>query len=211
MRGQLYGGSSSCSNTTAPDYYGRFDVAFNAALKKWLSPPQLNAVVSRKSHGIPGIFELPIDPSVPVGGAISIEPRLAGTAGHSIVFQFDTTITATGTATSTDLNGVPLGIASPMASANEVVVALSAIPENTRVKVALAAVNGSGASYSASVGFLVGDADASRAVNSLDVDGAKAQSGFDATGANYRYDLNLSGAVTASDILVAKGRVGAAL
>lgn len=36
--GTLYGGSSSCTATTSPEYYGRFDVAFNAALKSWLSP-----------------------------------------------------------------------------------------------------------------------------------------------------------------------------
>lgn len=36
--GTLYGGSSSCTATTSPEYYGRFDVAFNAALKNWLSP-----------------------------------------------------------------------------------------------------------------------------------------------------------------------------
>lgn len=36
--GTLYGGSSSCTATTAPEYYGRFDVAFNAAMKNWLSP-----------------------------------------------------------------------------------------------------------------------------------------------------------------------------
>ncbi len=35
--GTLYGGGSSCTATTVPDYYGRFDVAFNAALKNWLS------------------------------------------------------------------------------------------------------------------------------------------------------------------------------
>jgi hypothetical protein len=34
--GTLYGGSSTCSN--ASDYYGRFDVAYAAALKNWLSP-----------------------------------------------------------------------------------------------------------------------------------------------------------------------------
>ena len=36
--GQLHGGSSSCSNTSAPDYYGRFDVAYEAALSRWLAP-----------------------------------------------------------------------------------------------------------------------------------------------------------------------------
>lgn len=36
--GQLYGGSSSCSNPTGSNAYGRFDVAYNAALRQWLSP-----------------------------------------------------------------------------------------------------------------------------------------------------------------------------
>lgn len=36
--GTLYGGSSSCTANTSPEFYGRFDVAFNAAMKNWLSP-----------------------------------------------------------------------------------------------------------------------------------------------------------------------------
>jgi len=36
--GTLYGGSSSCSSTSSPEFYGRFDVAYNAALKNWLAP-----------------------------------------------------------------------------------------------------------------------------------------------------------------------------
>ena len=36
--GTLYAGSASCTNTTSPDFYGRFDVGFNAALKNWLAP-----------------------------------------------------------------------------------------------------------------------------------------------------------------------------
>lgn len=36
--GQLHGGSSSCSARSNPDTYGRFDLAFNAALKAWLAP-----------------------------------------------------------------------------------------------------------------------------------------------------------------------------
>jgi len=34
--GQLFGGDSSCSNPTGTDSYGRFDVAYTAALSKWL-------------------------------------------------------------------------------------------------------------------------------------------------------------------------------
>lgn len=35
---QLHAGSSSCSTPQNPDLYGRFDLAFNAALKTWLAP-----------------------------------------------------------------------------------------------------------------------------------------------------------------------------
>ena len=34
--GTLYGGSASCAAVSSPEFYGRFDVAYNAALKNWL-------------------------------------------------------------------------------------------------------------------------------------------------------------------------------
>jgi len=40
--GQLSGGLSSCSNTTGTDYYGRFDLAYNAALHQWLGASSPN-------------------------------------------------------------------------------------------------------------------------------------------------------------------------
>jgi lysyl endopeptidase len=36
--GQLWGGASSCTNTTASDYYGRFDLAYENGLINWLNP-----------------------------------------------------------------------------------------------------------------------------------------------------------------------------
>ena len=36
--GQLAGGAASCQNPTDYDYYGRFDLAFQTALKNWLKP-----------------------------------------------------------------------------------------------------------------------------------------------------------------------------
>lgn len=35
--GTLYGGSHSCTNRSGSNYYGRFDVAYNTALKTWLA------------------------------------------------------------------------------------------------------------------------------------------------------------------------------
>ena len=37
LTGQLYGGYSSCAAPTSADFYGRFDVAYIAALYKWLN------------------------------------------------------------------------------------------------------------------------------------------------------------------------------
>lgn len=45
--GQLYGGSSSCSTQTATDDYGRFDVAYSAALSRWLDAVSVRNAVFR--------------------------------------------------------------------------------------------------------------------------------------------------------------------
>ena len=37
--GQLYGGNASCSTPELPDYFGRFDIAYGAALSVWLAAP----------------------------------------------------------------------------------------------------------------------------------------------------------------------------
>lgn len=37
--GQLLGGASSCTQPSAYDFYGRFDLAFNSALQQWLDAP----------------------------------------------------------------------------------------------------------------------------------------------------------------------------
>lgn len=45
--GQLYGGSSSCLNQAASDDYGRFDVAYAAALSQWLDAASARSAVFR--------------------------------------------------------------------------------------------------------------------------------------------------------------------
>lgn len=41
--GTLYGGSATCTSIASPEFYGRFDVSFNAALKNWLAPSTASA------------------------------------------------------------------------------------------------------------------------------------------------------------------------
>ena len=47
--GQLHGGQSYCSTPTAPDNYGRFDVAYNASLYQWLGVTNTQQVTVTKS------------------------------------------------------------------------------------------------------------------------------------------------------------------
>jgi hypothetical protein len=87
-------------------------------------------------------------------------------------------------------------------------VTLTGIADNRRVTVTLIDVNGTGVNFAASVGFLVGDEDNTRSVSDADILLVKEQAGQVTAGANATKDVNLSGAVTSSDILSAKGRSG---
>jgi hypothetical protein len=130
-----------------------------------------------------------------------VEPRAST---HKLVFLFGIPITSPGT-----VNVIPAGSAlPPVINGNNVEVTLSGIADNSRVTVALANINGVGANVAASIGFLVGDNDGSRSVDATDVSAIKALSGQAADNGNFRADLDLSGAITSSDILRAKGRLG---
>jgi hypothetical protein len=159
-------------------------------------------VKSRKTHATLGTYDVTIDPSQALTGSVSVEPRAIG-SGHRLVFQFSAPVTSTGGATTS------VGtVSSVTPSGSEVTVTLTGVPDNRRTTVTLLNVNGTGLNFAASVGFLVGDENNSRSVNTTDISLVKGQAGQTVIAANAAMDLNLSGAVTASDILGAKGRSG---
>jgi hypothetical protein len=164
----------------------------------------LTAVKSRKTHGAPGSFDLTIDATQPIGGTVTVEPRNIG-SGHTIVFQFNDTVTSTGTVTTT------AGAASATFAGSEVLVTLTGVADVSRATVSLANVNGAGVNASASIGFLVGDVNNSRSVTATDILQVKGRSGQATDATNFEFDLNASGSVTASDILAVKGRSGLVL
>jgi hypothetical protein len=65
--GQLHGGSSSCVTPTAPDYYGRFDVAYNTALSQWLTPPLILSTtsLSAEERGVAYVYALQAEGGLP--------------------------------------------------------------------------------------------------------------------------------------------------
>ena len=213
----LSSGSATCSTTSlAPgsrsitaEYSGSssYNYSVSSTLTQAVTSLTLASVVSRKTHTGVGALDIAVDASVAVTGAVTVDPRVAG-SGHAIVFTFASAVSVPGSVTTTDGSGAAIGSASTSASGNSVVVSLSGIADAKRVRVALSGVNGTGSVFAASTGFLVADADGTRLVNSNDTVAVKAQSGLAADAATARYDLDLSGAITASDILMTKGRTG---
>ena len=169
-----------------------------------LSSLLFTGVVSRKTHGAAGSFSVPINPLTLPAGLVDVEPRIIG-AGHTLVFSFNNPITAVGGVSTT------AGSAVSAASGNDVVVTLTAVPDNSRVTVTLTNVNAVATPFAASVGFLVGDVNATRSVTASDISGVKARSGQTTTSLNFRFDVNATGAITASDISAVKARSGLTL
>jgi hypothetical protein len=167
----------------------------------------LTAVKSRKTHGANSIFDIPIQTGVLIGGAVSVEPRQIG-SGHSVVFQFNGTVTLPGTLSVTDAQSNGIGSVSARASGNEVIVTLASIADNRRALVSLTNINGAGLNASAALGFLVGDITGSRSVNASDIAAIKARNGATANLNNFRADINLSGVIDGTDASAAKARSG---
>jgi Abnormal spindle-like microcephaly-assoc'd, ASPM-SPD-2-Hydin/Fibronectin type III domain/Dockerin type I domain len=171
----------------------------------------LLGVQSRKTHAAAGTFDVPIDTTQGIGGAITVEPRAIG-AGHQIVFQFTVPITSFTSLSVTDATMAPIGSFSSASVGNDLQVTLTGIPDNRRVLVNLNNANGpGGASVAAAIGFLVGDVNNSRAVNATDISGVKARSGLATNSSNFRFDLNSSGGINATDIAAVKARSGLVL
>jgi hypothetical protein len=61
------------------------------------------------------------------------------------------------------------------------------------------------------MGFLIGDTNNTRSVNTTDVSGIKARAGQVTTSTNFNYDVNASGTINAADIAATKARSGTTL
>ena len=141
----------------------------------------LVSVNSRKLHsGTP--YNIDINRQALIDGNVTIEPRSIGN-GHTIVFQFNDTVTFEGTANAT------VGTVIPASVADTVVVTLLNVPDKQRLTLQLNGVNNT-FSDSVSIGFLVGDVNNSYKVNASDIASVKARNGQLLSTNNFRFDLN---------------------
>ena len=166
---------------------------------------QVNGAVSRKVHGAAGTFDIPlVGGSLTAGQAITVEPRAIG-SGYQIVFQYSTAPTSSGVATTSSGN-----VSGPVFSGNEAILTLTGVTNASRVQVNLPGVNGA-VDATAFVGFLLGDVNGSRLVNSTDILTVKAVSGQAASASTFKTDLNASGLTNSTDILTVKSVSGQTL
>ena len=175
-----------------------------------VTPFSLLAVQSRKTHGTAGDFDVAIDTTQAIADAVTVEPRVIG-SGHVLVFQFDAAVNTAGFVAAVNGSGVTIGSVTAMPFGSTVLVTLPVVPDNSRATVTLTGVNGTPVPMSASIGFLVGDVNNTRSVNSSVISNVKARSGQSTTALNFRFDLNATGAINAADISAVKARSGMVL
>ena len=155
------------------------------------------------------------DINLPASGPAGVECRAPGAGGsYQLVFTFDRSVAAAGTASTTQ------GTATTSAPAmgpdvNQVTVNLTGVTNIQHLIVTLNnARDVSGSTFgpaSARMDVLVGDTTANHAVNSSDVSQTKAQSGSAVTNANFRTDVTANGSINASDVSAVKANSGTAL
>ncbi|MGH8165041.1 MAG: dockerin type I domain-containing protein, partial [Rhodanobacteraceae bacterium] len=97
---------------------------------------------------------------------------------------------------------------SPTFSGNTVSVPLTGVTDSEVITLTLSNINGTAATTSVNLGFLVGDSTGDRVVNGNDVSQLKSRSGQAAGAGNFRSDLNLDGTINGNDTSLAKSKSG---
>jgi hypothetical protein len=180
--------------------------------------PVPTGIVSRKTHGLAGTFDVDLKPPAP-----GIECRTGGaTLDHTVVVTFAVPVTVIGNGTvkaqvtsgagQVGTGGVPNGNAVVVSGAT-VTVSLTNITNAQRLSITIFGVNDGTISGDVVVpmSVLLGDTNNNGAVSASDIGQTKAQSGLPASGTNFRTDVNVSGSITASDIGQVKAQSGTSL
>ena len=166
------------------------------------SAPLLNLtnVVSRKTHGSAGTFDIDIT------NGNAIECRSGGTNNtYKMVFTFSNPVSSCGVASA--------GTVTPGPGANQCSVDVSVATGNfvTVQLTGVTDVNTNVGNFSGTMGVLVGDTTANGMVNSSDIAQVQSQSGQPVTQSNFREDVTVNGAINSSDIALVQSQSGTAL
>ena len=164
--------------------------------------PTLVSVVSRKTHGAAGNFDVDLTP--PASG---IECRSGGAnSDYTMIFTFSNPITSCGVSSS--------GTATPGPNPKQCTVQLTGVPNAQYKTVQLTGVidnNTQTVNASGTMGVLIGDVNANKLVNSTDTSLVQGQSGQPVTSSNFRMDVNANGLINSTDTSIVQSKSGTGL
>jgi len=174
------------------------------------SAPLLNLtkVVSRKTHGAAGDFDIVLNCPACAGPALApgIECRSGGANNsYKMVFSFTNAVTSCGVPSSGSVTAGPdpnqCSVDVSVATGNYITVQLTGVTDaNTNV-----------GNFSATMGVLVGDTTSNGVVNSSDISQVSSESGNPVTINNFREDVTVNGVINSSDIALVSQQSGTGL
>ena len=167
---------------------------------------QLVSVVSRKTHGSAGTFDV----DLPESGPREIESRSGGvTNDYTIVFTFAQNVLVQGASVTTGTGSV----SNFSVAGGQVTVNLTGVNNAQTIVITLASVSDgiNTSDVQATMGVLLGDTNSDGFVNSGDVSQIKSQSGNAVTTSNFREDVNADGFINSADISFVKSKSGTGL
>jgi len=163
-------------------------------------------VVSRKTHGTAGTFDI----DLPTSGPVGVECRTPGPSStFTLVYTFSANVTLPGTATKTQGTGI-VGVPVIGPNANQVTVPVRSVTNAQQLIVNLSGVQ-AGSIFNnqiARMNVLLGDVNANLLVNSTDTSLVQAESGKPVTGSNFRTDVNGNGLINSTDTSVVQAQSG---
>jgi len=172
------------------------------------STPGVVSVVSRKSHGSAGDFDI----TLPLQGGPGVECRTGGpTKTYTMIFNFVNNVVSVGSATLSSGTGT-ISSSGIGPNPDQYSVTLTGVDTEQVIGVTLSNVqDSSGAtipSLQGTMGVLVGDSTNDGTVNSGDAQQTRNRSGQLTTGANFRSDVNTDGTVNSGDAFIVRSRSG---
>lgn len=167
--------------------------------------PIPTGVVSRKTHGGAGTYDIDLLPPSP-----GIECRTGGANGdYQAVVSFAVPVTISSASVTSGTGSV----SSVNVAGNQVFVNLTGVANAQPIAITLFSVNDGAGSGDVVVPMkvLMGDTNEDTAVNSADISQTKSRSGTSVSGSNFRSDVTVDGNLNSADIGLVKSKSGTGL
>jgi hypothetical protein len=184
------------------------------------TPLSLTSVVSEKTHGSSGNFDV----NLALTGTRGVECRTPGnlpngaTGDYQLIFTFSNNLQSVGNATVSHAQNTTASVASTAMGPkrNQYTVNLTNVSNAQYLQVNLNTVtdtlgNTLSVVSSPQMGVLVGDVSANGLVDSGDVFLVRQQTGQSTTGTNFRDDVNASGLIDSGDVFITRQHTATAL